>query len=196
MQRVERHIITKYHFNFKQIDHLCFLSKNLYNYVNYLLRQNYFENMKKEKKDKVWINEYELVKKLTAENQVDFRALPNNVSQQIIYQLFKNWKSFWKLTKCKNLNGKPDIYLNKYDTVVFINGCFWHRHKGCKRASTPKSNHGYWIDKFEKNKARDKLIKSKLKKLGFNVVIVWECQVNNLKLLNKIILEIKSYNKV
>jgi len=71
MQRVERHIITKYSENFKQIDQLCFLSKNLYNYVNFLLRQNYFENMKLEKKDRIWINEYELVKKLAKENQTE-----------------------------------------------------------------------------------------------------------------------------
>src|SRR5271157_1990663 len=109
MQRVERHVIIKHHYNFKKIDNLYFLSKNLYNYVNYLLRQSYFENMKKDKKDRIWIDKYKLVKQLTKENQIDFRALPCHVSKQIIFQLFKNWKSFWKLTKTKNLKGKPKI---------------------------------------------------------------------------------------
>ncbi|MBA4317990.1 MAG: very short patch repair endonuclease [Flavobacterium sp.] len=90
----------------------------------------------------------------------------------------------------KDLPGKPDIVLPKYKTVIFVHGCFWHRHKNCKRASTPKSNIKYWIEKFKYNIERDLRIKNKLKSYKLNVLIVWECQTNEkntfLEIINKI----------
>lgn len=126
IKRTERHIITKYNDNFKQIERLCFLSKNLYNYCNYILRQKYFENQKiEDKKERKYINEYELTTLLTKENQSDFRALPSQTSQQIIKLLFKNWKSFYKLCKTKDLNGRPQIpkYKKKdgKNIIIFTN---------------------------------------------------------------------------
>jgi putative transposase len=109
MQLVERHIVTKYDKNYKEIDRLSFLSKNLYNYCNYLLRNQYFKNQKLEKKDRIYIHEYDLTTKLGKEKQLDFMALPSNTSQQIIHVLFKNWKSFYKLCLTKNFQGKPKI---------------------------------------------------------------------------------------
>ena len=103
MMLVERHIVKKN----KQIDELCFLSKNLYNYCNYLLRQEFFKN-------KTLPKEYNLTKQLASENQSDYRALPSQSSQQVVKLLFKNWKSYFKLLQSfkKNpnkFNGKPRL---------------------------------------------------------------------------------------
>lgn len=77
----------------------------------------------------------------------------------------------------KDLPGKPDIVLPKYNTVIFVHGCFWHRHKGCKVATMPKSRQDFWQAKFEANVARDKRNQRDLKKAGWNVIVLWECQV-------------------
>lgn len=77
--------------------------------------------------------------------------------------------------------GKPDIVLPKYRTVVFVNGCFWHRHANCKLAYMPKSNIEFWNLKFEKNIANDKIKKEKLKSMGFRVIDVWECEIKKEK---------------
>jgi len=80
----------------------------------------------------------------------------------------------------KDLPGSSDIVLPKYKTVIFVNGCFWHHHKGCKRASWPKTNTDYWEKKISKNIERDKINMSKLEKMNWNSVIIWECEVSNL----------------
>ena len=89
----------------------------------------------------------------------------------------------------KDLPGKPDIVLKKYNTVILVNGCFWHQHKSCKRANIPKSNKEYWIPKIERNKKRDKRNIKEIKNLGWRVMVVWECEVkkNPHKIVNKVI---------
>jgi DNA mismatch endonuclease (patch repair protein) len=79
----------------------------------------------------------------------------------------------------KKLPGKPDIVLPKYKTVIFLNGCFWHRHEGCKYGSTPKTNTKYWVNKIISNCERDKVNLQKLAVLGWNVLIVWECEIQH-----------------
>lgn len=79
----------------------------------------------------------------------------------------------------KHLPGKPDIVLAKYKTVIFLHGCFWHRHESCKYAYTPKTNTKFWVDKITSNKERDKNNTQKLIALGWNVLIVWECEVRH-----------------
>ena len=76
----------------------------------------------------------------------------------------------------KDLPGKPDIVLPKYRTVIFVHGCFWHQHEGCKIASKPKSNSEYWKTKFTKNIERDKKNQEELKLMGYRVIIIWECE--------------------
>lgn len=75
----------------------------------------------------------------------------------------------------KDLPGKPDIVLPKYKACVFVHGCFWHRHKGCKLASEPKSREEFWNKKFSENVARDLRNIKALKKAGWRVAILWEC---------------------
>lgn len=77
----------------------------------------------------------------------------------------------------KKLPGKPDIVLPRYRTVIFVNGCFWHRHSGCRYAYTPKSRQEFWYKKFETTVKRDKEKKEKLKEEGWNVIVVWECEL-------------------
>jgi DNA mismatch endonuclease (patch repair protein) len=85
----------------------------------------------------------------------------------------------------RDLPGCPDIVLGKYNTVVFVHGCFWHRHPGCKYAYTPKTRKPFWQQKFERNVRRDEEVISELKELGWRVVTVWECQLSDLDLLKK-----------
>lgn len=77
----------------------------------------------------------------------------------------------------KRLIGKPDLVLPKYRSVVFIHGCFWHRHPGCKYAYTPKSNRVFWKKKLTSNVRRDKEVQKRLKKEGWRVHVIWECQL-------------------
>jgi len=79
----------------------------------------------------------------------------------------------------KKLPGKPDIVLPKYKTVIFLHGCFWHRHEGCKYAYTPKTNTKFWVDKITSNKERDKINLKKLIALGWNVITIWECEIRH-----------------
>ncbi|ERP39060.1 very short patch repair endonuclease [Chitinivibrio alkaliphilus] len=81
--------------------------------------------------------------------------------------------------------GKPDIFLRKYNTAIFVHGCFWHRHQGCKYAYTPKSNIEFWDLKFKKNINRDNNVKSQIEKMGINYLVVWECELRDIDKLKK-----------
>lgn len=81
----------------------------------------------------------------------------------------------------KTLPGHPDIVLPKYKTVVEVRGCFWHRHPGCKIATTPSSNTDFWQAKFKQNVERDKRHAEELKVLGWNLVVVWGCETERNK---------------
>ncbi|MEY2168550.1 MULTISPECIES: very short patch repair endonuclease [unclassified Rhodanobacter] len=76
----------------------------------------------------------------------------------------------------KNLPGKPDIVLPKYRTVVFVHGCFWHRHPRCRYATTPATNKLFWMEKFKTNTARDRRVQRQLRSDGWRILVVWECQ--------------------
>jgi len=86
--------------------------------------------------------------------------------------------------------GKPDLYFKKYNIAIFINGCFWHRHKECKRCTMPKTNKKYWVDKFKKNIERDQNNYKKLKKEHIRFFIIWECEVSSEKKLQRL------YNRI
>jgi len=85
----------------------------------------------------------------------------------------------------KKLYGKPDIVITKIDTVFFINGCFWHQHKGCKRKTMPKANIKYWKPKLKRNIEKQKKDVIQLKKDGWKVHIIWECETKDEKSLSK-----------
>jgi len=82
-----------------------------------------------------------------------------------------------------DLPGTPDIVLPKYNTVIFVHGCYWHRHSACKYAYTPKSRVDFWQAKFDENVARDKRARRALQELGWKVHVVWECETGDLDAL-------------
>jgi len=79
----------------------------------------------------------------------------------------------------KDLPGSPDIVLPKYKTVIFVHGCFWHRHQNCKYASTPKTRQEFWNKKFNENINRDKINQEFLSSKGWKIIIVWECEIKD-----------------
>lgn len=80
----------------------------------------------------------------------------------------------------KNISGHPDIFLGKYNTAIFINGCFWHRHKGCKYAYMPKSRVEFWQKKFEDNQKRDEKVGQELEERRIKRLVVWECTIKKM----------------
>ena len=91
-------------------------------------------------------------------------------------------RAIWRLgfryrVNDKHLPGSPDIVLPKYHTVIFVHGCFWHGHKDCKNATTPKTNTEFWKAKITRNQERDQEVWRKLEAKGWYVLIVWECEL-------------------
>lgn len=80
----------------------------------------------------------------------------------------------------RDLPGTPDIVFTKHKSVIFVHGCFWHRHEGCKGATTPTTNIEYWTTKFAKNIERDNKNQQQLKQMGWRVILVWQCELNDL----------------
>jgi DNA mismatch endonuclease, patch repair protein len=106
----------------------------------------------------------------------------------------KNRKSFPSLRLCASAV-KPravsvDILLPKYKTAIFVHGCFWHRHKGCKNCTTPTNRREWWLAKLNGNAARDKLHQHALHKLGWRSIVIWECATERLESLDKLAGEI------
>lgn len=94
-------------------------------------------------------------------------------------------------THVNDLPGKPDIVLSKTQIVIFIHGCFWHHHEGCKKGSFPKTRKAFWRKKILANVERDKRHISDLKELGWKVVVLWECEINKGLSNGKLIEELK-----
>lgn len=80
----------------------------------------------------------------------------------------------------KDLPGRPDIYIPKYKVAIFVNGCFWHMHEGCKLSSIPKTNYDFWKAKLEGNVERDKKNYKDLEDMGVKVIIVWGCEIKKM----------------
>lgn len=90
------------------------------------------------------------------------------------------WKNGFRYRKNNpRLPGHPDIVLRKYRTCIFVNGCFWHGHEGCKYSHLPKTNVEYWTKKIKRNRERDKEEQRRLAEMGWHVIVVWECQLKN-----------------
>lgn len=83
-----------------------------------------------------------------------------------------------------DLPGRPDIVLPRHKTAIFIHGCFWHRHPGCSKASTPKTRTDFWRAKFETNVDRDRRNIQALRDAGWQVLIAWECETREIKTLS------------
>jgi DNA mismatch endonuclease, patch repair protein len=94
----------------------------------------------------------------------------------------------------KDLPGDPDIVMPKYNTIIFVNGCFWHKHKNCIDGHIPKTHSEKWELKLNRTVERDKLRETKLKEMGWDVIIVWECELEKKadKVIERIELQLKS----
>lgn len=85
----------------------------------------------------------------------------------------------------KGLPGQPDLVFRSRGKVIFVNGCFWHRHEGCALARLPKSRADFWLPKLEANRKRDKRDRHELKRAGWKVLTVWECQLGRVELVQR-----------
>jgi DNA mismatch endonuclease (patch repair protein) len=106
------------------------------------------------------------------------RITGKNTKPEIILRSLLHKSGFRFLLHEKNLPGKPDIVLPRYRSVIFVNGCFWHRHENCRLSYTPKSNQNFWEKKFSDTVKRDREKIRLLKEKGWNVITVWECELN------------------
>ena len=97
----------------------------------------------------------------------------------------------------KSIPGHPDMFLRKYNTAIFVHGCFWHRHQGCKYAYTPKSRVEFWQKKFDDNVRRDAVVRTALQENNIKCLVVWECTIKQMmkspQLRDQIITEICSF---
>lgn len=89
----------------------------------------------------------------------------------------------------RDLPGSPDVVLPKHRKVIFVHGCFWHRHPGCRFAYNPKSRVDFWATKFAENVARDRRTHAELVRMGWQVLTVWECETSNLNDLRETLRE-------
>jgi len=102
-----------------------------------------------------------------------------NTKPELLVWQFLFSKGFRYRLHQNALPGKPDIILKKYKTVIFVNGCFWHGHKNCRKSNLPVSNFSFWKEKIQTTIDRDKQTIRSLKKLGWSVIIIWECDIKN-----------------
>ena len=95
--------------------------------------------------------------------------------------------------KVADMPGKPDIVLSKYKTIIFIHGCYWHRHASCKNCTTPNTNREFWLKKFEKNMQNDSKHQQELEAAGWKVLILWECEIENdfERLMDNLVVELQ-----
>lgn len=129
-------------------------------------------------------------KEVRSYNMSRIRSTNSKPEEMVRKYLFSKGLRYRK--NVKTLPGKPDIVLKKYKTVVFVNGCFWHGHENCKYFVMPKSNTDYWDEKIRRNVERDVSTYKKLSELGWNIIIVWECELKKGKRENT--LEYLYYN--
>ncbi len=103
----------------------------------------------------------------------------SNTKPEIIVRSFLHKEGFRFRIHVKDLPGKPDIVLKKYMSAIFVDGCYWHRHHGCKLAYNPKSRKDFWQSKFEANIRRDRDVNRMYKAIPWNLIRIWQCEVNN-----------------
>lgn len=100
--------------------------------------------------------------------------------EQIVRSLLHRLGFRFRKNSGKRVFGNPDIVLRRYRTLIFVHGCFWHRHKGCRFAYTPKSRIEFWSRKFNANIKRDAVVKKHVAREGWRVIVVWECELARL----------------
>ena len=105
---------------------------------------------------------------------------PEMVVRQLLYRLGYRYRLHWS-----KLPGKPDIVLTRARKAIFVHGCFWHQHEFCRHGRLPKSRLDYWAPKLARNRARDEQIQRELRALGWDVLVIWECEVADAERLER-----------
>lgn len=100
-----------------------------------------------------------------------------NTKPEILVRKYLFHHGFRYRVNVKRLPGTPDIVLRKYRTVIFVNGCFWHGHEGCPDFRPPRSRVEWWTEKLRRNKERDARVREELRTMGWNTMVIWECQL-------------------
>lgn len=122
-----------------------------------------------------------LTKAMRSKNMSRIRSkdtLPERIVRNILTNLGKRYR-----LHVKDLAGKPDIAIKKIRVAIFINGCFWHSHKNCKRSSVPKSNRKYWLPKLKRNVQKQVIDIKSLKREDWDVLVIWECETRSKEIL-------------
>ena len=110
----------------------------------------------------------------------------NTTPERIVRSVLHELKYRFRLHG-KKVFGNPDVILPKYNIAIFVHGCFWHRHKGCKYAYKPKTRVAFWNKKFRDNVKRDKKVAATLIKAGWNVIVIWEDETEDREGLKRIL---------
>lgn len=108
-----------------------------------------------------------------------------NTKPELVVRRFLHALGYRYRLHQKGLPGAPDLVFRSRKTIIFVHGCFWHAHEGCKVAHQPESRSAYWAEKFERNKARDRKNEQALREVGWNVLTVWECEIKDLSSLER-----------
>ena len=117
----------------------------------------------------------------TAERSKNMSAIRGrNTKPELLIRQWLFGEGYRYRINVKYLPGHPDLFLRKYNTAIFVHGCFWHRHKNCKYAYTPKSNMEFWLKKFDDNVRRDDKVRKLLEEQKTKQLIIWECTVKEM----------------
>jgi len=133
----------------------------------------------------------EVLHKVTDQRSKNMSAIKSkNTKPEIAVRKLLHSMGYRFRLHSKDLPGSPDIVLPKYKTVIFVHGCFWHRHHNCKYASTPKTRQEFWNKKFTTNIDRDLVIQNKIKNLNWRSIVIWECETKNMENLRYKIIDV------
>ncbi|MGY1489016.1 very short patch repair endonuclease [Methylobacillus pratensis] len=123
------------------------------------------------------IRRSEIMRRVRARN-----TMPEMIVRRMVYAMGYRYR-----LHVKNLSGKPDLVFKSRKKIIFVNGCFWHRHQNCSLARLPKSRKEFWLPKLEANRQRDLKTEIVLREMGWGVLTIWECELGDTdKLKNKI----------
>ena len=123
-----------------------------------------------------------LTKDRRSENMRRIRA--KNTTPELVVRRLAHSLGYRYRLHCKNLPGKPDLVFASRKKIIFVHGCFWHLHDGCRRATVPKSRKEYWVPKLQRNKQNDQIALTKLALEGWHCLVIWECELSDLNLLS------------